>query len=219
MNDLKSSPIAIACPGTCSDGRRCEQPCGHLGALEPSTTHDDDWDKMLADDKRRALDHYTEQADLAARIVTLRVKRLHPDAILPKYATAGAACFDLHAIGPVGTTIDGIELNSATPPVIRTGLAFELPEGHVMLIYSRSGHGFKNSTRLANCTGVIDSDYRGEILVKLTRDNTTDPFLRVRPGDRIAQAMILPVPSARLVEVDELSDTARGTGGFGSTGA
>jgi dUTP pyrophosphatase len=146
---------------------------------------------------------------------TLKVKKLHPDAIIPKYATYGAACFDLHAIdcrndSPVlpyaGTTF-------------RTGLAFEVPSGHVMLVFSRSGHGFKHETRLANCVGVIDSDYRGELMVRLVREAGTEiDFLCVSPGDRIAQAMLVPIPRVALVEVKELSETERGTGGFGSTG-
>ena len=86
----------------------------------------------------------------------------------------------------------------------------------MLLIYSRSGHGFKNDIRLANCTGVIDSDYRGEVKVKLTSDGDCD--FAVNAGDRIAQAMLIPVPKVELMAVTELSDTERGTGGFGSTG-
>lgn len=98
-----------------------------------------------------------------------------------------------------------------------TGLAFEIPPGWVMLIFSRSGHGFKSQTRLANCVGVIDSDYRGQVSVRLTVD--AGGGLSVAHGDRIAQAMLVPIPRVELIEVDELSDTERGAGGFGSTGA
>ena len=87
-----------------------------------------------------------------------------------------------------------------------------------MLVYSRSGHGFKYGVRLANCVGVIDSDYRGEVGVKLTADQTSEGFF-VRNGDRIAQAMIVPVDRVEFEEVEKLSDTDRGTGGFGSTGS
>jgi dUTP pyrophosphatase len=139
----------------------------------------------------------------------VKIKKLHPDAVLPKYATPGAACFDLHAIEGGGIDACG-SMNFAT------GLSFEVPAGHVMLIYSRSGHGFKNGVRLANGTGVIDSDYRGEVVVKLHNDGTR--CFDVNPGDRIAQAMIVPIPQVELVEVDELTDTERGTGGLGSTG-
>lgn len=139
----------------------------------------------------------------------LKVKKLHPDAIIPKYQTAGAACFDLHAID-----IDLV--NGQRTPVFRTGLSFEIPPGWVMLIYSRSGHGFKNNTRLSNCVGVIDSDYRGEVKVKLVSDAAGQ--LRVYPGDRIAQAMLIQAPQCEIEVVSELSETKRGEGGFGSTG-
>lgn len=143
--------------------------------------------------------------------IELKVKRLHPDARLPTYGSDGAACFDICSLS------DGYLDDIAHPTAIfRTGLAFEVPEGWALLIYSRSGHGFKSNIRLANCVGVIDSDYRGEVMVKLT----VDDFGRmiVNPGDRIAQAMLVPVPRTVFHEVDELSETARGTGGFGSTG-
>ncbi len=140
----------------------------------------------------------------------IRIKKLHPDAIIPRYQTPGAACFDIHSledghVHPWGTC------NFAT------GLSFEIPECHVMLVYSRSGHGFNLDVRLANCVGVVDSDYRGELRVKLTNDSS-NKMLEVRKGDRIAQAMVIPVHQWQLVEVEELSDTLRGTGGFGSTG-
>lgn len=85
-----------------------------------------------------------------------------------------------------------------------------------MLAYSRSGHGFKNGIRLCNSVGVIDSDYRDSVKVRLVNDSYV-PF-SINPGDRILQAMIIPVPSIDLVEVEELSDTERGIGGLGSTG-
>ena len=141
----------------------------------------------------------------------LRIQKLHPDAQLPAFATAGAACFDLQTIeagevGPCGGTYQ-----------FRTGLAFEVPAGHVMLIFSRSGHGFKNSISLVNCVGVIDSDYRGEVQVKLRNDSPIS--FGFEPGDRIAQAMILPVPALEPELADALTETQRGTGGFGSTGS
>jgi dUTP pyrophosphatase len=139
----------------------------------------------------------------------LKVKRLHPDAIIPAYRTAGAACFDLHALR-------GVVIGCDAAASISTGLAFEVPPGYVMHVYSRSGHGFKNGVRLVNSVGVIDSDYRGEVAVGL-RNEGLKPFT-VLPGDRIAQAMLAPAPQVAIVEVADLSDTARGTGGFGSTG-
>lgn len=148
----------------------------------------------------------------------LKFKKLHPDAIAPIYATAGAACFDLHALFPKGHSPAEF-ITSGVPVTFRTGLSFEIPEGHVMLVYSRSGHAFKNGVRLANCVAVIDSDYRGEVMVRLTKDVSADSLLQVKNGDRIAQAMIVPIPQVELVEVSDLSETERGTGGFGSTGS
>lgn len=121
----------------------------------------------------------------------------------------GAACFDI-ASTQAGYVCGG---KTMTFP---TGLQFEVPDGHVMLVFSRSGHGFKHGVRLANSVGVIDSDYRGEVMVKLTNDGLHG--FNVEEGDRIAQAMILPVQQVALTESDELSNTERGEGGFGSTG-
>ena len=150
----------------------------------------------------------------------LKFQKLHHDAVIPKYATPGSACFDIVATAVNGYKNIPITCTAGRPVVCQTGLSFEVPEGHVMLVFSRSGHGFKQDIRLANCVGVIDSDYRGELLVKLTSDEPNDckpPFV-FKAGDRVAQAMILPIPAVELVEVEELSDTERGTGGFGSTG-
>lgn len=143
----------------------------------------------------------------------LKVKKLHAAAIIPQYATDGAACFDLHAVAP-----DDWAIYPSVPTTVRTGLSFEIPKGYVMLIFSRSGHGFKHDTRLANCVGVIDSDYRGEVMVRLSRDSSQSQPLSIKEGDRIAQAMVVPYPRVELVEANELSDTERGAGGFGSTG-
>ena len=144
----------------------------------------------------------------------MNIKRLTLTARIPTYATDGAACFDLYA-----DTTEPITLHDTVN--IGTGLAFEIPEGHAMLVYSRSGHGFHYGVRLANCVGVIDSDYRGEVRVQLSsdwRDSDYAAPLTIKPGDRIAQAMVVPVGRVQFTEVDELGTTARGTGGFGSTG-
>lgn len=138
------------------------------------------------------------------------VKRLHPEAKVPQYATDGSACFDIST-----TTLAHIAPSDYQ--VFGTGLAFEIPEDHVMLIFSRSGHGFKNDVRLSNCVGVIDSDYRGELKVKL-RSDAEEGYLTVNPGDRIAQGMIIKYDRVQFEEVSDLSSTDRGAGGFGSTG-
>jgi len=160
-------------------------------------------------------------------MINLKIQKVHPDAIVPSYATSGAACFDLHAIWP--STAMREPLFPGETVTIRTGLAFEIPKGYVMLIFSRSGHGFKNDVRLANCVGVIDSDYRGEVLVKLRSDDELLPatpygitpdtsVLNIGPGDRVAQAMLVPVPRVVFEVAQKLGETERGSGGFGSTG-
>ena len=145
--------------------------------------------------------------------ILVKVKKLHDDAIAPSYATPGSACFDLHTVQH-GLVNDNIV---AGPIVFRTGLAFEIPKDHVMLVFSRSGHGFKHGIRLVNCVGVIDSDYRGEVMVGLIKDQ--EGVVEVKAGYRIAQAMIIPTLDVGFQIVKELSDTERGEGGFGSTGA
>ncbi len=145
--------------------------------------------------------------------IQLKVKRLTHNAELPKKATDGSACFDLCA----DTTESGVFIKPGEAATIDTGLAFEVPPGHVMLVFSRSGHGFKQGLRLVNCVGVIDSDYRGEVKVRLHNDGKG--IASFWCGDRVAQAMVLPVPDVELVDTDHLTDTARGAGGLGSTGA
>ena len=144
----------------------------------------------------------------------LTIQKLHPDAVVPKYATEGAACFDLHAI--IENDVGADAILPGCSYTFRTGLAVEVPPGHVLQIHSRSGHGFKHGVRLANATGIIDSDYRGEILVCLI--NLGAEAFHVRRGDRIAQGIIAAAPQWTLVEADELDDTVRGAGGHGSTG-
>lgn len=140
--------------------------------------------------------------------VQLKVKRLHPDAVIPSIATAGAAGFDLHAI----------EDGSAHPGKIAKvplGLAFEVPPGFCMQIVGRSGHGMKFGAGVPQGYGLIDSDYRGEVCM-LVRAEMAFAWEK---GDRICQAVILPVPTVEIIEADELSTTDRGNGGFGSTGS
>jgi len=141
----------------------------------------------------------------------VRVKKLHPDAIIPKYAKAGDAGMDIH-------TIDRGEADKYGNMVYKTGLAFEIPEGHVGLIYPRSSVS-KTPHSLRNHVGVIDSGYRGEIIFKFGWVESSSLQTEVYDkGDRIGQIMIMPYPKVEFVETDELSDTERGAGGFGSTG-
>ena len=155
----------------------------------------------------------------------LKFKKLHADAQTPVYATPGAANFDIHAIVEGEGKADragqvqppSVTVSPGNQVIIRTGLAFEVPPGWVLAVYSRSGHGFKDSVRLSNSVGQIDSDYRGEVMVALHNDGRKR--FTVKHGDRIAQARLEPAPRVDLIEVGALSETARGAGGFGSTGA
>ena len=137
--------------------------------------------------------------------------RIGKDIPLPYYATAGAAAIDLHAC---------IDADTVIPPhgqkMIPTGIAAAIPEGHVGIMAVRSSMGAKNGINLANGIGVIDSDFRGQLHVTLY--NTTETPYTVRSGDRIAQLMIVPVAHPTIKVVDELPQTERGEGGFGSTG-
>lgn len=146
---------------------------------------------------------------MAKKPLKVKVKRLSGEAQLPRYATDGSGAFDLVA------TSRRIEGQTAT---YGTDLAFEIPDGHVMLVFSRSGHGFRDALRLANCVGVIDSDYRGEVIVKLRHDGERYPDWPY-VGDRVAQGIILPIPAVEFEETEELIETKRGAGGFGSSGA
>ena len=140
----------------------------------------------------------------------IKVTRLSNTSSLPTYATDGSACFDLYC--------DSILRHSNNSITVQTGIAVEIPADHVMLIFGRSGMAFNYDTRLSNCVGVIDSDYRGEIRVKLQADDFNKGLPPINCGDRIAQAMVIPVARCEIEEVTELSETARGQGGFGSTG-
>lgn len=142
------------------------------------------------------------------------VRKSNAQAILPTYATDGSGCFDLYNAG--GTA----DIRMTDAVYFDTGLEFEIPKGYVMLLFSRSGHGFNHGVRLGNCVGVIDSDYRGSVKVALYKDQDIKQhyFLRIRHGDRIAQGLVVPQPRVEFREVVQLSETERGSGGFGSTG-
>ena len=138
----------------------------------------------------------------------VRIKKLHPDAVIPKYAKAGDAGLDLTAISK--------EWDEEKEKIVfGTGLAIEIPEGYVGLIFPRSSI-CKTNIALSNSVGVIDSGYRGEI--KFFFSPGPRPKKNYEVGDRIGQIVIIPYPSIELVESDTLSDSERGTGGFGSSG-
>ncbi len=146
----------------------------------------------------------------------LKIKALSPkigrEIPLPSYATAGSAGMDLRACIDAPLTIQPGERVK-----VPTGFAISLPGPEwVAYLFARSGLGIRSGITIPNCVGVIDSDYRGEIIVALV--NLSDAEYTVQPGDRIAQMVIMPVTQATVTLVEELDDTQRGAGGFGSTG-
>lgn len=139
------------------------------------------------------------------------VKKLSPNAKLPTYGSLEAAGADLYACIDEAVTIQPGET-----VMIPTGIALEVPKGCAGLIYARSSMGTKRGLAPANKVGVIDSDYRGEIRVVLLNHGKTVQV--VEPYERVAQLLITPVLTPKYIEVEELTDTDRGSGGFGSTG-
>ena len=141
----------------------------------------------------------------------IRVKKLHPNAILPTYGSSNAAGADLYACIDAPVTVAPGEVFW-----VPTGIALEVPAGCAGLVYARSSMGAKRGLAPANKVGVIDPDYRGEIRVVLLNHSQQPQTLE--PGERVAQFVITPVLTPAYEEAEELSDTSRGAGGFGSTG-
>ena len=142
---------------------------------------------------------------------TVRVKKLHPNAQLPTYGSEFAAGADLYACLEEAVTIQPGETFW-----VPTGIALEVPVGCAGLVYARSSLGAKRGLAPANKVGVVDSDYRGEVRVVLL-NHSKEPQT-IQPGERVAQFVIAPVLTPTYVEAEELDDTSRGAGGFGSTG-
>lgn len=141
----------------------------------------------------------------------IKVKKLCESAVMPRRETPGAAGADLRTVITEPVTIEPGET-----AMLPTGLSFEIPEGYVGLVFARSSLGSKRGLAPANKVGVIDSDYRGEVKVAL--HNHSPIPQTVEPGERVAQFVVVPFLEADYEEAQELSDTERGTGGFGSTG-
>lgn len=149
----------------------------------------------------------------------VKIKKLHPDAVVPKYAKPGDSGFDFVAL-------EDTMIGPGETKLVKTGIAVEIPEGFELQVRPRSGTSLKTPLRVANAPGTVDSGYRGECCVILTNTavgeydsnnhHTNTQF--IKKGDRIAQGVICPVIRAEFEEVEELSDSERGTGGFGSTG-
>lgn len=145
--------------------------------------------------------------------VQIRVKKLKKDAKLPLSGSAQAAGYDLYACSGNGIT----KIPPHTTAMIGTGLAAAVPEGYFGGLFARSGLAAKQGLRPANCVGVLDSDYRGEITIALHND--TDEERSVEDGERIAQLVVMPYLSVSFAQVEDLDETERGEGGFGHTGS
>ncbi|MBR4943385.1 MAG: dUTP diphosphatase [Clostridia bacterium] len=141
----------------------------------------------------------------------IAVKKLDERAVLPTYGSEFSAGADLYALAD-----EEIVIQPGETKLIRTGLAMEIPEGYAGLIYARSGLASKRGLAPANKVGVVDADYRGEVMVALHNHSNTEQ--KVAPFERIAQLVVAPFLKATFTQAEELSDTVRGVGGFGSTG-
>ena len=141
----------------------------------------------------------------------IQFKKLNPAAVIPQRATAGSAGLDLRAC-----LTEPVTLRKDEHAAIPTGLAVKVEDGFAAMLFARSGLAIKHGIGLLNGVGVVDSDYRGEIRVGVI-NQFEEPYT-IEPGERIAQMVVMPVSLAPVVEVDELDETDRGAGGFGSTG-
>lgn len=142
----------------------------------------------------------------------IKLKKLDERAVIPTYGTEFSAGADLYAV-----LSEPITVNPGETVMVHTGLAFEIPEGYAGFVFARSGLASKKGLAPANKVGVIDSDYRGEVMAALF--NHSDSPVTIGHGERIAQIVFLPYAAAHFSFDDELCDTERGEGGFGSTGA
>jgi len=142
--------------------------------------------------------------------VRLEIKKVRDSAVVPSRAHAGDAGMDLAAC-------ERVELAPGARALVPTGLAVAIPDGYAGYVQPRSGLAAKHGISIVNTPGLVDSGYRGELLVNLVNHDQVEPFV-VEPGMRIAQLVILPVPHVELVEVDQLPESERGADGFGSSG-
>lgn len=142
----------------------------------------------------------------------MNIKKLNEKAIIPTYGTEFSAGADLYAC-----IEEEITINPGETKLIPTGLAMEIPVGYGGFIYARSGLATKKGLAPANKVGVVDADYRGEVMVALYNQSSTEQI--IAPQERIAQLVIAPFLKVEFNEVDELNETVRGEGGFGSTGS
>lgn len=141
----------------------------------------------------------------------IKIKKLHDKAVVPSYGTTFSAGADLYA-----SLQEAVVIEPGDTFLVHTGIAMEIPEGYAGLIYARSGLATKKGLAPANKVGVIDADYRGEIMIPL--HNHSKKAAVIEDGERIAQIVITPFLTAEFIETEALEETERGTGGFGSTG-
>lgn len=144
-------------------------------------------------------------------MIDVKIKFLSENAVCPEYSTDGSLGMDLSA-----AITEPMTIKAGQRALIPLGFAIQIPEGWGAFVFPRSGLSFKKGITMANCVGVIDTDYTGE--VKVSAINLSDKDYTVNPGDRVAQLVFLPVEKARFIRTESLDDTDRGAGGFGSTG-
>lgn len=200
------------------DKKEIESYIKRLQDLEKEILNDESDDASIMGDLNQLLFNLSgdikNQVEEQVNRFEVKVKKLHPNAVIPTYAKNGDAGMDLVATQIISNTTFDITYG--------TGIAMEIPKGYVGLVFPRSSIR-KTDLSLTNCVGVIDSGYRGEIQATFKKvfgkNDVRLDELDYKVGDRIAQIMIIPYPSVNFIEVDELSQTDRGEGGFGSTGS
>lgn len=195
------------------DKKEIESYIKRLQQLEKEIIEDESGESSIMNSLNGLLsslsDDITKQVEHKVNTFEVKIKRLHKDAVIPTYAKDGDAGMDLVATEVISNTTFDVTYG--------TGIAMEIPKGYVGLVFPRSSVR-KYDLSLSNCVGVIDSGYRGEIQATFKKTQGLDS-MSYKKGDRIAQIIILPFPKITFVEVDELTQTDRGEGGFGSTGS
>lgn len=172
------------------------------------------WNELI---KKMGLYHYSGTTTIYTPMYphpVLKIKKLRPEAIIPKYMTKGAVAFDVHSIDDV-IVYPTHMMFTQHMKMVHTGLAVQLPPNHEMTIRQRSGMSLKFPNYIAICVGTIDEDYRGELTIPIINHSTTQ--ITIKHGDRIAQCVVSPIARCKIEEVEELSETERGKRGFGST--
>lgn len=186
-----------------------------LAGVEKMITEISEDDSLSANKKDLLITTLSQSASLISSVVRIpremvdvKVQKIHEDAIIPEYAHVTDAGADIYAI-------EDVAVKPHTTVLVKTGLKVAIPTGYEIQIRPRSGMSLKTSMRVANTPGTIDAGYRGEVCVIM--ENTGNLTYNIAKGDRVAQMVIMPVPMINWIETNELDDTDRGEGGFGST--